>query len=97
MELKNFIGEVVINTATKMRFRLREITAPKIHVITEQLDGQRHFSYYAFPTINGDPISNGVLVFEKAGLKEPFLAAYDAHCRSEDGRMEEYGYWMRKD
>ncbi len=97
MELSQFIGKTVIHANTKQRFILSEITAPRIFVTTERADQSGYRQQYSFPTINGDPISTGALVFEDPSLKTPFLAAYDAHCRSETGWMEEYGYWMRRD
>lgn len=37
---------------------------------------------------------NGNLVFEDQSLTEPFKAAYNAYCHTEDARMENYGYYM---
>ncbi len=97
MGIKDFIGKVVISTGSKERFYLDEITSPKIRVVTTTPDNQGHYTYYCWKTINGDPFSNGYLVFEDAGLLEPFKAAYDAYCRTKDAFWEEYGYWMRMD
>jgi hypothetical protein len=96
MELKDFIGKIVISTETKRRFVLHEITAPQIKVWTEKPDSHGHYSCYCWETINGDPFSNGYLVFEDPSLTEPFKAAFHAYCRTEDAYWEEYGYWLRK-
>lgn len=96
MELKDFIGKIVIHPQTNKRYKLYEITAPVIEVVAEKLADLGVCMIYRYPTINGDPISTGALVFEDAALTAPFKAAYDAHCLSEDGRWEEYDYWMRR-
>jgi hypothetical protein len=41
--------------------------------------------HYRYETINGDPISNGYLLFEDSSLTEPFISAYKKHCKSEAG------------
>lgn len=97
MELNEFINQPVINTHSGRRFLIYRITAPKIEVVTPSPDADGHYTFYGYPTINGDPIANGTLVFENETLKEPFLAAFDAYCRSENGYWEEFAYWMRKD
>ena len=97
MKLADFIGQIVIGTNNGRRYRLHQITAPNIRVVTEQPDRDGHYTFYNCPTINGDPFSRGTLVFENAALAAPFRQAYDAHCRSQDGYLEEYGYWMRRD
>ncbi len=97
MELKDFIGKVVFSPTTKRRYILRSITAPKIKAETEKPDMNGHHACYCWETINGDPISNGSLVFEDASLTEPFKTAYTAYCRTMDAYWENYGYWMRKD
>lgn len=97
MELKEFIGKVVISTKTKQKFYLKKITSPEIGVVTMTPDNDGHYTHYIWKTINGDPFSNGSLVFEDASLLEPFRKAYDAYCRSKDAYWEEYGYWMRMD
>ena len=97
MELRDFIGKVVISTESKRRYVLRQITAPCITASTVETDVHGNCSSYCWPTINGDPISTGILIFEDASLTEPFKADFEAHCRSQDGRWEEYGYWLRKD
>lgn len=95
MELKNFIGKTVVDTKNQKRYTLYEISSPVIEVAALQPNAYGTRTIYHYPTINGDPISTGVLSFEDASLLEPFKEIYAAHCRSESGRMEEYGYWMR--
>lgn len=97
MELKDFIGKTVIRTSDKKRFFITEITSPEVNVQTVQPDARGHHACYSFKTINGDPISNGYLVFEDASLTEPFQIAFKAYSRTKDAYWEEYGYWMRKD
>ena len=97
MELKDFIGKVVISTTSKTRYVLKEITAPEISVITEKPNEHGYHPCYCWETINGDPISNGYLMFEDESLTEPFKAAYEAYSRTEDARWERYGYYMRRD
>jgi hypothetical protein len=97
MELKDFIGQVVICAATKRRFRLYEITAPETCVVTEKPGSSGYLEHYTYRNINGNPISTGVLLCEKPELTEPFKAAFDAYERTEDAYWENYGYWMRRD
>ncbi len=97
MELKDFIGKIVISPTTKKRYVLYEITAPKIKAWTEKPEPNGHYCCYCWETINGDPISNGYLVFEDESLTEPFKIAFDAYCRTEDARWEDYGYWLHKE
>jgi hypothetical protein len=97
MEIKDFIGKVVISAKTKERYILTKVASPYIEVKTEKLNEYGGRSCYRFETINGDPFTRGVLVFEDASLMLPFQKAYEAYSHSEDARWEEYGYWMRKD
>ena len=97
MELKDFIGKVVICAATKQRFAIRRITSPCIEVTAVEKDARGYCASYSWPTINGDPISTGALVFEDAFLTAPFKAAFSAHCHTRDAYYEEIGYWMRRD
>ena len=97
MELKDFIGKVVICAESKKRYILRGITSPSIEVAAVEKDAQGYCASYSWPTMNGDPISTGALVFEDASLTEQFKAAYMAHCRTRDAYYEEIGYWMRRD
>ena len=96
MELKDFIGKVVINVESKKRYVLQKITSPCIEVTAAETDGRGYRASYSWPTINGDPISTGVLVFEDASLTELFKAAYAAYCHTRDAYYEEMGYWLRK-
>ena len=97
MELKDFIGKVVIGTAPKRRYVLRKITAPCIEVSTVDKDAQGRCAFYAWPCINGDPISTGALRFEDESLTEPFIKAFEAYIHTEAAYWENYGYWMRRD
>ena len=97
MEIKDFIGKVVVSSATKRRFFIREITSPEIIVQTAEPDVSGHFTRHRFRTINGDPITTGDLLFEDSSLNELFKTAYDEYSRTEDAYWEEYGYWMRRD
>ena len=97
MELKDFIGKVVVAPHNGERFLIDEITAPEICVATVKLGPYGQPGHYAYETINGDPFSNGILVFEDASLLEPFKVAYAAYCRTEDAYWETYGYYMRRD
>lgn len=96
MELKTFIGQVVISTKTKRRFKLCEITAPEICVVTENPGASGYYEHYVYDNINGNPIATGLLVFEDPALTEPFKAAFDAYEHTEDAYWENYDYWMRK-
>ena len=97
MVLKDFLGKVVIRPDTGVRFVITQIQAPAIQVRTTEPGSHGYYSYYSYPTINGDPFTEGYLVFEDAGLTEQFCRVFDAHCRSEDGYWETYDYWMRRD
>jgi hypothetical protein len=97
LELKKFIGKTVVSPRTGERFVLEEITAPEICVATVALGPYGYPRHYAYETINGDPFSRGILVFEDASLLEPFKIAYDAYCRTEGAYWENYGYYMRRD
>ena len=96
MELKDFIGKIVIRASDKKRLFITEITAPKIVAQTIEKDVYGHYTCYSWETINGDPITNGYLIFEDESLTVPFKEAYDEYCRTEDAYWENYGYYMRK-
>ena len=97
MELKDFIGKIVIRATDKKRLFITEITAPKIVAQTIEKDVYGHYTCYSWETINGDPITNGYLIFEDESLTVPFIKeAYDEYCRTEDAYWENYGYYMRK-
>lgn len=76
---------------------IHEITAPEICIATAELGPYGYPRHHAYETINGDPFSRGTLVFEETSLLEPFKAAYDAYCRTEDARWETYDYYLRKE
>ena len=97
MELKDFIGQTVISRDTKRRFRIEEITAPEIGVVSEKPGTSGYPEHYVYRTINGDPISNGTLIFENPALKEPFIAAFEAYSHTKDARLENYFYWLMRD
>ena len=97
MELKDFINKVVICAESRKRYVLRKITSPCVEVTAVEKDARGYRASYSWPTINGDPISPGALVFEDASLTEPFKAAFSAHCHTRDAYYEEIGYWMRRD
>ena len=97
MELKAFIGAIVYAPQTKRRFTLTSITAPEIGVMAVEPDARGIREHYVYRTMNGDPISNGILVFEDPALTVPFQAAYRAYCSTEEAYWESYGYWMHRD
>ena len=96
MQLKDFIGKVVVSTYSGKRFVLREITAPYISTTEEKTTSDGIARSYRWETVNGDPFENGELVFADPELTEPFMEAYQAHCDSQAGYWEAYGYWMHK-
>ena len=97
MDLKSFIGEKIMIADGRIRCVVTEITSPYIKVRTVSNNSMGYPSTYIFDTINGDPISRGILKFEDASLNEPFKNAYGKYCRSMDAYYEEIGYWSRKD
>ena len=96
MEIKDFIGKVVVNTKTKTRYILTEITAPEICAKAVKVNSSGYLSHYCWETINGDPFTNGDLIFEEEALNEPFKKMFDAYSRTEDARWERYGYYLMK-
>ena len=96
MELKDFIGKVVVSVHSGKRFMLSEITAPYITVKTACKNSSGYYETYRYECINGDPISQGILKFEDSVLMIPFNKAYERHCNSKDAYWENYGYWMSK-
>ncbi len=97
MELKDFIGKVVVSTKTKTRYILTKIHAAYITVETEKLNEHGTRSSYLFKTENEDTFTSGALRFEDASLTEVFKKVYKEYCRSEDGRAEAYWHWMLVD
>ena len=69
MELKDFIGKIVIRATDKKRLFITEITAPKIVAQTIEKDVYGHYTCYSWETINGDPITNGYLIFEDKSFR----------------------------
>ena len=96
MDFKKFIDKVVISTFSKRRFVLTKITSPEIRARAEKPNLHGTYDNYSWETINGDPFSNGHLVFEDESLNEPFKKVYEEYCHSQDAYWEEYGYWLRK-
>ena len=96
MELKDFVGKIVISPTSNKRLVLYQIKAPEISAWTEKPEAHGHHTCYCWKTINGDPISTGCLIFEDKSLTEPFKAAYEAYCKTEAAYWEEYEYWMRR-
>ncbi len=97
MKINDFIGKVVIDAKTGTRYILHEITSPSISVITEKIGENGYPQRYTFNTINGDPVSKGVLIFEDKNLTGAFETVYAEYCRTRNAYWEDYGYWMRKD
>lgn len=97
MQITDFVGKVVVSASGKRRYVLTEITAPYIAAETVEPEHHGCRGTYRWQTINGDPISNGTLVFEDESLTEPFRQAYEAYCRTEEAYWENYGYWMHRD
>ena len=95
MEIKDFMGKVVIESKSKKRYVLAEITSPYI-AVKEENNANSGISII-YDTINGDPFEKGILVFKDTTLTKPFKAAYDAYCRTKDAYYEAIGYWMRRD
>jgi hypothetical protein len=97
MELNSFIGKTVISTSTHNRYVIEKITSPYIGVRSEKPNSSGYHSHYRFDCINGDPITNGDLIFEDETLTESFKKIYNDYCHSKDAYYEEIGFWMRKD
>ena len=95
MEIKDFIGKVVIGVESKKRYVLTEITSPYIAVKEENKANSGISIIY--DTINGDLFEKGIFIFEDTTLTEAFKAAYSAYCRTKNAYYEEIGYWMRRD
>ena len=97
MKLNSFIGKTVISTSTHNRYVIEKITSPYIGVRSEKPNSSGYHSHYRFDCINGDPITNGDLIFEDKTLTESFKKTYNDYCHSKDAYYEEIGFWMRKD
>ena len=97
MKITDFLGEVVICPGTNKRYVITEITSPYITAREEKPGGNGYYKHYRWDTVNGDPISNGSLVFENSALNEIFIKSFDEYSHSRDAYWEEYGHWMRMD
>lgn len=97
LKLDDFVNKVVFLPRTGERFVIEKIAAPAIYVATVEPGTFGYPRHYVYETMNGDPISNGILVFEDASLTEPFIAAYNAYSHTRSAYYEEIEYWMRKD
>jgi hypothetical protein len=97
MKLNSFIGKTVISTSTHNRYVIEKITSPYIGVRSEKPNSSGYHSHYRFDCINGDPITNGDLIFEDKTLTESFKMTYNDYCHSKDAYYEDVGFWMRKD
>lgn len=97
MELKDFVGKVVISTKTNTRYILTKIHAAYITVGTVKLNAYGTRNSYLFKTDYQDPFTNGSLRFEDESLTEAFKRVYHEYCNSEYGRTEAYLYWVRMD
>ena len=96
MELKEFIGKVVICRKTNRKYTIREITAPEFVVQDINKNAYGTYSTYCYENQNGDPVSRGLLDFEDASLKEPFIEAFAKYDATEDAKWERYSYWLYK-
>ena len=95
--LKDFIGRVVVEPGGGKRYAITCLENPRIGVVTLEPDSEGHRTHYSYPTVSGDPFRQGRLVFEDPVLDKHFARVYDAHCRSQAGYWESYGYWLRRD
>ena len=95
MEVKDFVGKIVVSPSTKKKYILTAITSPEIRAKTVELNSCGYPSHYVWKTINSDPFADGRLVFEDESLGKKFKEVYDQYCHSKDAYLEEYGYWMR--
>ncbi len=99
MVLQDFIGKVVIKTHSKERFVLNKLEGSGISIRSEKPNSHGCYSYYYYETGTApydDAVSNGYLQFEHSALTEPFKRIYNKYCHSEEGRWDNYIYWMNK-
>lgn len=100
MELKDFIGKVVISEKTKVHYVIEKIDGAFIAVRTAKQSEKGTYSHYRWMTGTApydNAIAKGTVVFEDETLKQPFIDAYEAYRNTEDARWSNYDYWMRKD
>ena len=93
MELKDFIGKVVIGKENRWRYTLYRIDA--VEIAAQALPP--HSGCYVWRTGTGpydNAIARGTLEFEDPSLYEPFKALYESYIHSEAGRLESYTYYM---
>ena len=92
--MNEFVGKVVVSTELKKRFVLTSITAVEMKARAENLNDRGFYDTYSWSTLHSDPISRGQLVFEDASLKEAFIKAFEAYCKSAEGRWERYEHFF---
>lgn len=93
MELKDFIGKVVIGKENRWRYTLYRIDA--VEIGAQALPPNS--GHYVWRTGTGpydNAIARGTLEFEDPSLYEPFKALYEAYIHSEEGRLESYMHYM---
>ena len=93
MQLKDFIGKVVIGKENRWRYVLHRIDA--VDIAAQALPP--HSGFYVWRTGTGpydNAIARGTLEFEDPSLYEPFKALYEAYGHSEEARIERYMYYM---
>ncbi len=98
MELKDFIGKVVLSSDSKERYFIEEISAVYIQVVSEKLNSIGYPSHYQYKTgtlKNDNAIATGKLIFEDSSLTKPFIDMYEKYTSSEAGRTDAWLYWMQ--
>ena len=94
MKIDDFVGKYVIFKERNERCKIYEITVPIIEFALLGED-EEILKVYRYSTLEGDPFSNGDMVFEDETLLEPFKAAFEEYCQSAEGHKTEYDYWSR--
>jgi glutaredoxin len=78
MELKQFIGKVVISISTNKRYRLHRITSPYIDVESKQPNSSGYHSHYRFNSCESSVRTEKVLESVVDELRHAFkIAGYD--------------------
>ena len=98
MELKDFLGKVVIHAQTKRRYALDAVDGAFISVREEKASANGTYAHYRWRTgtlPDDHAIANGTLVFEDVALTQPFLRAYRSYCNGA-GKLDGYDYYMSK-